>query len=1136
MPSIRLSMRPPCSPLALAIATLLPILAIAEPAGGGKKGAPSSKTTADSGSPEAALKSFSVAPGLQVEVWAAEPLLANPVALTFDDKGRAFVAETHRRRSSVPDIRKNTDWTVPNLALRTVADREAFLKQAYAPEKNLKPGKDRPDINNDGRFDWRDLEVESERVRLIEDRDGDGKADTSSVFAEGFNKLVTGVAAGVLARGDEVWFASIPELWRLRGNGSAAQEREVLADGFGVHVAYSGHDMHGIKFGPDGKIYWSIADCGARVTTKEGKIIDVADTGAIFRANPDGTEMELYAWGLRNPQSLAFNELGDLFTGDNNADGGDKARWEHIVEGGDYGWRIGWQFLPKLGAWNSEKLWELDRGQTALTLLPPVGHIGHGPAGIAYYPGTGLPDSYRDHFFYADFPGGVRSFALKQKGASYTVENPGDVLQDNTPKQMTGKLLWGLYPSDVAFGVDGGVYVLDWIQGWEKTGKGRIFRVHNPEVSKSAAVQQTKELLAAGMKDRKAEQLVELLSYPDQRVRLAAQWELAARGDNAAVHLVKAATTAPERLGRLHAIWGLGQIARNNAAALTDTARTLLKDPDSEIRAQTAKVLGEVRIRSLASALIPLLRDPAERVQFFAATALAKLEAKDATAELVELLSRNADKDAYVRHAAALALSRCADANEIAKLANDPSDAVRAGALLALRRLASPEVTRFLADKNPQLVLEAVRAIHDEPIDAAAPQLASLAAKADLSTPISRRTINAAYRLGTAETARSLANLAVDSATVETTRLDALDALGSWNQDLGRDRILGTYRPLPPSRDAQAAGNEVARILPALFKDAPAAVQLAAAETALQLKLQSSESTLVAAASNPQLDGKTRATVLRALASFSSPKLPDVLRTALGEKDKAVLEEARRLSAKLSPNNAVQQVATVLENGSVSEKQSALQTLATLSGSEADKLIATWLDRFLAGQVPAPIQLDFLEAASKRSDAAIKQKLAAIEANRDATDPLARWRECLEGGDAKIGREIFYEKAEAACMRCHKLSGVGGDVGPDLAGFGAKHDRTYILASIVAPNAVIAPGYENTIVTLNDGNLLAGIISAETADEITLTPIGGGEKVKIQKSNVKQRSKVPSAMPEGLGEVLGKRDLRNVVEFVAELK
>src|SRR5205085_9945161 len=124
-----------------------------------------------------------------------------------------------------------------------------------------------------------------------------------------------------------------------------------------------------------------------------------------------------------------------------------------------------------------------------------------------------------------------RSFALTPKGASYTVDNPKDILQDNQAKNMTGKLLWGLYPSDVQFSTDGGAYVLDWVFGWEKTGKGRIYRVHDPEVDASPIVQETKKILFDGMGKRGDEELVKLLGHVDQRVRYAAQSELVKRGD-----------------------------------------------------------------------------------------------------------------------------------------------------------------------------------------------------------------------------------------------------------------------------------------------------------------------------------------------------------------------------------------------------------------------------------------------------------------------------------------------------------------------------------------------------------------------------------------------------------------------------
>src|ERR1043165_2946433 len=182
---------------------------------------------------------------------------------------------------------------------------------------------------------------------------------------------------------------------------------ETLLHGFGTHTAIGGPDLHGLKMGPDGRIYFSIADRGTS-TNLWDKIGDhwpgltmeaLADSGAVFRCQPDGTQLEVVAIGLRNPQELAFDEFGNLFTGDNNGDGGDKSRWEYIVEGADYGWRMGWQWLPKMGAWNSDMLWGMAPSNTSSFYLPPVTHIAAGPAGMAYYPGTGLPARHHRHFF-----------------------------------------------------------------------------------------------------------------------------------------------------------------------------------------------------------------------------------------------------------------------------------------------------------------------------------------------------------------------------------------------------------------------------------------------------------------------------------------------------------------------------------------------------------------------------------------------------------------------------------------------------------------------------------------------------------------------------------------------------------------
>jgi len=129
---------------------------------------------------------------------------------------------------------------------------------------------------------------------------------------------------------------------------------------------------------------------------------------------------------LRNPQELAFDQYGNLWTGDNNSDSGDKARWVYLVEGGDSGWRVGYQFNGKAvlaRPFNAEKLWYPQFRRAGCIHCSPIANISSGPSGVTYNPGTGLPEKYAEHFFLADFHGDagscVHSLAVKPKGASF---------------------------------------------------------------------------------------------------------------------------------------------------------------------------------------------------------------------------------------------------------------------------------------------------------------------------------------------------------------------------------------------------------------------------------------------------------------------------------------------------------------------------------------------------------------------------------------------------------------------------------------------------------------------------------------------------------------------------------------------
>lgn len=237
------------------------------------------------------------------------------------------------------------------------------------------------------------------------------------------------------------------------------------------------------------------------------------------------------------------------------------------------------------------------------------------------------------------------------------------------------------------------------------------------------------------------------------------------------------------------------------------------------------------------------------------------------------------------------------------------------------------------------------------------------------------------------------------------------------------------------------------------------------------------------------------------------------------------------------PRSAVERLAWVgatLEKGSVFRQQKALTMLGEIPGPEADRLLLMEYERLQAGTLPAALWLELLEAMEKRGSAEWRGRLAErARGFAGAPDQLLRWRECLEGGDSESGRAIFFEKVEAGCARCHTVSGKGGAIGPDLTDIGSRSDRVNILESMVFPSAVIAPGFENVLLTLKDGEVVNGIRSFEGRDEMVVTSVIDGSQRRIPTAQIAESTALPSAMPPGLGEILSKRALRDLVEFLA---
>ena len=258
--------------------------------------------------------------------------------------------------------------------------------------------------------------------------------------------------------------------------------------------------------------------------------------------------------------------------------------------------------------------------------------------------------------------------------------------------------------------------------------------------------------------------------------------------------------TQGKGLARLHAVWGLGQLARagqNQDGVLVP----LLADADGEVATQAAKVLGDIQSKAAVPGLIKLLGGNNARAQSQAAIALSKTSG-NYTEAVLAMLRKNDDSDPIVRHAGMMALQALGKRLPVARLSQDSSQAVRLATVIALRREGNPSVAVFLQDEQPHIVLEAARAIADEHIDAALPTLAKLTSQPKLGKSTMRRALNAHYRLGNAA---ALAAVAVEDEHAALARGEALNLLAAWANPSGRDRISGLWRPIAARENKDAA-------------------------------------------------------------------------------------------------------------------------------------------------------------------------------------------------------------------------------------------------------------------------------------------------------------------------------------------
>jgi putative membrane-bound dehydrogenase-like protein len=1077
-------------------------------------------------------------PGLEIKLWASDDLIVDPVALDFDEQGTVYAVGTSRANMPL-DIRGHPTWVPTVHTLKTVADLREFYRKELAPERSSQ-NQWLPDLNKDGSNDLRDLTELKERLYRIQDTDGDGIADTSKIMIEGFNADPTyDVVGGILHHNGDLLFGVAPGVWRLKDeNGDGTIDKQiVISEGYSTHPAFGGHGVSGLTMGPDGRIYWEVGDIGLDVTDKEGKRWSYPNQGAVLRSEPDGSNFEVFATGIRNLQEFSFDERGNLISVDNDGDhDGETERLVYIPNGSDSGWRSNWQYGKytdeknnRYNVWMAESMFKPRLPGQAAHIIPPVAPHHAGPSGMVYNPGTALSDEWRNYFFVTSFPGEaanarIYGFRLKEEGAGFA-------LQDEKI------LLRGILSIGLKFGPDGALYLTDWITGWEAKNKGRIWKLDSPQAAASPMRAEVRTLIAAKFDARATADLSALLGHADMRIRQKAQFELVRRGDAQA--LLAAAKDPARQLARIHGVWGIAQLARTAKDGATHAAllAPLLADADPEIRAQAAKMIGDIRYAPAAQSLVPLLADSAPRARFFAAEALGRIAYKPAAAPLVEMLAANDDKDVYLRHAGSLALARIGDAPAIAALSQHPSRGVRLAAVVALRRLRSPEVARFTSDRDDIIVQEAARAINDDgSIEGALPALARLLEdKRFKSEPILRRAISASLKAGTPETLARLAAFAGDSTRPREMRVEAVAAMGVWTDPSPLDRVDGIYLGQVKPRDGAAVQSEILKLMQA--EDGGSEMRAALAEAAGRLNVQGAAPVLLT-----QLRGDTssdvRLAALKALQALEVKNMDEVMKIAVADASPDVRRAALAILPSLPMSDAakVANLTSIIRSGTTTDRQGGFDTLGALKSDEAETALGAFFDELVAGKLAPAVQLDLVDAMQTNGSPALQGRLETYRTTKSAPSLVLAFRDALlQGGNADRGGHTFVENQLATCTRCHSIGNAASDVGPNLMGVGTRLTREQILESLLEPSARIAQGFGTVGITLRSGERVNGTLKGETPTHVVLVVGTPPAEQRIAKSDIAARTNPVSAMPP-VGLMLKPREVRDLVAFLATLK
>jgi putative heme-binding domain-containing protein len=351
------------------------------------------------------------------------------------------------------------------------------------------------------------------------------------------------------------------------------------------------------------------------------------------------------------------------------------------------------------------------------------------------------------------------------------------------------------------------------------------------------------------------------------------------------------------------------------------------------------------------------------------------------------------------------------------------------------------------------------------------------------------------------------------------------------------DRVDNYYRPqIKQSHKIPDAHLAFEPILKSLKKDAYHPFGAAMIKAAGRLKYQKGEELIFSILKNNASNKYARQEALHALLEMNSKYLADAVSLALSDS----LSTLRRVAlaninkVNVPPVKQAQMLEKLIDGQTnISEKQNAIAALGVMTHNKAEEILSKYLNLTLKNALDPALHLDVFNAIETSTFSSLKTKLTNQQKKWLNNDLLA-YQATLFGGNAEKGKELFRRNEAAQCLRCHAVNGKGGMVGPPLEHIADRLSREELLTSVINPNASISPGYGVVILTLNDGEELSGIVSAETTSELTLK-IGNKPPRIIKRAAIKEMEMLPSGMMS-MKDVLDKSQLRDLISYLITLK